>query len=110
MVEVTLQMTEDELKELVKKEFLSIGKFDGDSAELYIQYFNNIIDNGSATFLYGPVHLRTWLLNTLESLSIITTSDEEYSEVQQLWESREFENSKFVVVAKNKTDYLIEWY
>ena len=31
MIEVTLQMTENELKDLIKKEFQSIGKFDDSS-------------------------------------------------------------------------------
>lgn len=110
MVEVTLQMTEEELKDFIKKEFYSIGNFDDSSEELYLQYFNDIVDNGSATLFFGPVHLRTWLLNTLERLSIITPLSEEYNEVKQLWDNKEYENNQFAVVANNKSDYLVEWY
>lgn len=110
MVEVTLQMTEEELKDYIKRELNSIGKFDGSAEDLYLQYFNDIIDNGSATLFFGPVHLRTWLLETLDRLSIVTPLSEDYNEVKELWESKEYENNHLVVVANNRTDYLVEWY
>ena len=110
MIEVTLQMTENELKDLIKKEFQSIGKFDDSSEDLYFQYFDTLVDSGSATLFYGPVHLRTWLLETLDKTSIITPLDEEYNEIKNLWETKEYENDRLAVVAKNKTDYLVEWY
>ena len=50
------------------------------------------------------------LLETLDKTSIITPLDEEYNEIKNLWETKEFENDRLSVVAKNKTDYLVEWY
>ena len=110
MVEVTLQMTEDELKSFIRKEFNSIGKFDASSEDLYLQYFDTIVDNGSATLFFGPVHLRTWILETLDRLSIVTPLSENYNEVKELWETKEYENNQLSVVAHNRTDYLVEWY
>lgn len=112
MVEVTLQMTEEELKELIAKEFNAVGKYANDDAELYIRYFNDIIDNGSATFFYGPVHLRTWIMETLDRTTIVTPTDPDYNTIKELWDSKEYEsaNAQYVVVANYMQNYLLEWY
>lgn len=110
MVEVTLELTNEELEEMLSKELKKVGKFDTDDEALYNQYFHNLIEEGHGTLFYGPVRLRDWVLETLSRLTVIEPWNDEYEEVKQLWESREYENNKYVVVSYLNNKYLIEEY
>lgn len=110
MVEVTLLMSNEELKEMIYKEINKAGKFDPNDERLYKKYFDELIDEGHGTLFYGPVNLNNWVNETLDRLTVIESWNDEYEEVKQLWESQEYENSRYCVVCKLNNAYLIENY
>lgn len=110
MVEVTLLMTNDELREMIYKIMDKLGKFSPDDEKLYKKYFDDLIDEGHGTLFYGPVNLTSWVKETLDRLTVISSWDNEYEEVKRLWENQEYENSKYCVVCKLNNTYLIEEY
>lgn len=110
MIEVTLQLTEDELKELIDKQFTTIGRFDPDSAEVYKEWFHQMVDDGSGTLLYGPIRLRDWIMQAVDRTEVIEPGHEQYNEVSQLWDSGDKETNTYVVVCKVRQTFLIEYF
>lgn len=110
MVEITLQLTEEELIAMLIEEFNTVGKFDDEDSKLYEKYFTDSVINGSGSFFFGPTNLRDWILSTLDRLSTIGPNDDEYQEVKELWESKEYEGKGFAVVGNYRNNYLVEWY
>lgn len=112
MVTVELIMDEDELIELMMKEFTKRYSFDDITAELMRQYFTLIVNNGSCSLLYGPSRIEDYVMETWDACSVIDQRDPEYDEVVSAWDSGEnmLQNGNGEVVAKYKDTYLVQWY
>lgn len=108
MVEITLRLSEDELKNMVNNELSKLSHYDGYEEELIKLFFSHGIDNESLTMFYGPVNLKEYVKESLERLKIIHEYDNEYATCKRLWDLNEYQTNNYVIVEFYHNLFLIE--
>lgn len=112
MVDITIRIDEDKLKELLHDIFDSISIGDSmDYSILYKKYIDKLVDSCSATFFYGPTNLEEWIKDTINGLMIITPSHSDYDRIYKCWQEQKYDIGNGYYIAEEYNGcILVEYY
>lgn len=106
MIEVTMQIDEDELIDIINDKLDRLVGLD--SYEIYSSYFTNLLEESSKDYLARIGNIDLWLKEKLSRLEIKHPSSPDYEKWLKLWEDEAYEDKNFVVVEKVDKLLLVE--